>query len=127
MPFLSDGAGALTTRPKLEPSGSRRAAYSDIDHNGHVNNARYIQWIQDMLDESILNSANRFRIDINYLAEIRPQETISLWNCDCSPDDEGAGNSTVFTPFEITELWAFEGKHGDSDQSAFRAELRCGA
>lgn len=79
MPAINDGAGALSARTNLEGAGSRRAAYSDIDYNGHVNNARYIQWIQDMLDERVLEEANRFRLDINYLAEIRPQETISLW------------------------------------------------
>lgn len=126
MPTLADGAGSLTARPELEQVGNRRAAYSDIDYNGHVNNARYVQWIQDILDEPVLNSANQFRLDINYLAEIRPRETISLWKGAVTPAEAGAETGTLFTPFEISELWAFEGKHTDSDQSAFRAELRCG-
>ncbi|WP_304225265.1 acyl-[acyl-carrier-protein] thioesterase [Gracilinema caldarium] len=127
MPAISDGAGALSARTKLEPAGSRRAAYSDIDYNGHVNNARYIQWIQDMLDERVLEESNHFRLDINYLAEIRPQETISLWLGSADELDQTVNETRLFAPFEVTECWAFEGKHTDSEQSAFRAELRCGA
>ncbi len=127
IPAISDGAGALIARTNLGAAGSRRAAYSDIDYNGHVNNARYVQWIQDMLDEQILEGTNRFRLDINYLAEIRPQETISLWLGSLGELDQPINGISLFTPFEVTEAWAFEGKHTDSGQSAFRAELYCGA
>lgn len=127
MPAIQDGVQSLPQRQELQSAGSRRAAYSDIDYNGHVNNARYIQWIQDMLDESVLDGANKFRLDINYLAEIRPQETISLWKSTIPLQETASDENTPFTPFEITELWAFEGKHIDTDQSSFRAELRCGA
>ncbi len=56
----------------------RRAGYSDIDYNGHVNNARYVQWIQDILPmEPLLNAAS-LRLDINYLAELRHGEKAGL-------------------------------------------------
>jgi len=127
MPAIQDGVSALKPHQNLQTAGTRKAAYSDIDYNGHVNNARYIQWIQDMLDESILDGANRFRLDINYLAEIRPQETISLWKAPLGNQNDETEQGTPFTPFEVTDLWAFEGRHIDSGQSSFRAELRCGA
>lgn len=127
MPAIQDGVSALKPHQNLQTAGTRKAAYSDIDYNGHVNNARYIQWIQDMLDESILDGANRFRLDINYLAEIRPQETISLWKAPLGNQNDETEQGTPFTPFEVTDLWAFEGRHIDSSQSSFRAELRCGA
>jgi acyl-ACP thioesterase len=127
MPALTDGARALTERPELKAAGTRTAAYSDIDYNGHVNNARYIQWIQDMLDEAVLDTANHFRLDINYLAEIRPQETISLWKRPLAIQEYETEEAPLFTPFEVSTCWAFEGKHIDSGQCSFRAELRCGA
>lgn len=126
MPTIQDGVVSLKSQQDLQNAGTRSAAYSDIDYNGHVNNARYVQWIQDMLEESILERANRFRLDINYLAEIRPQETISLWKAPMANSNDETEQEALFTPFELTELWALEGRHIDSGQSSFRAELRCG-
>ncbi len=48
---LADGAPSLKIpepdSSNLEKSFKRRASYSDLDYNGHVNNSRYIQWAQD--------------------------------------------------------------------------------
>ncbi|MDR2103237.1 MAG: acyl-ACP thioesterase, partial [Treponema sp.] len=54
---LPGGGGALEARDGLIKAGERRAAYSDIDYNGHVNNTRYIQWIQDITEPEILERA----------------------------------------------------------------------
>ncbi len=108
---LPDGAQGIDTEDDLVKIYDRQAGYSDIDYNGHVNNARYVQWIQDAVDPEILYDANQMRLDINYLSEVKPGESISLWAC---PVKAKKGT------------WAVEGKHFDSDIPAFRAQLWTG-
>jgi acyl-ACP thioesterase len=107
---LPSGAASLETRDNLVKAGERKALYSDVDYNGHVNNVRYIQWIEDAVKDGLLESADRIRLDINYLNEIKPGETTEIF---VSPLDE-AGS------------FAFEGRviGADARQAAFRAELR---
>ncbi|MDR1972817.1 MAG: acyl-ACP thioesterase [Treponema sp.] len=70
---------SLESRGDVRRLGERRALYSDVDYNGHVNNARYIQWIQDLMDPGILESCRGARLDINYLGEVQAGETVELW------------------------------------------------
>jgi hypothetical protein len=104
------GAASLEIRDFLVKTGERKAAYSDIDYNGHVNNARYIQWIQDAVQPGLLEEAEKMRLDINYLSEIKPGETTEIF---CAPLEENGA-------------FAFEGRKtgGQAGQAAFRAELR---
>jgi acyl-ACP thioesterase len=92
----------------LKKNTERTACYSDIDYYGHVNNARYIQWIQDAADTETLTAASRFRLDINYLSEVMPGDTVEIWTADAG------------------QCFAFEGKRPGSGQAVFRAELRIG-
>jgi medium-chain acyl-[acyl-carrier-protein] hydrolase len=39
---------SLLPKP-LQEHTSRRVVYSDLDRNGHMNNARYLDWTQDLL------------------------------------------------------------------------------
>jgi medium-chain acyl-[acyl-carrier-protein] hydrolase len=105
MDALADGAKGLTERKDLVQVGRRTAAYSDIDYNGHVNNARYVQWIQDALPSVEIEAADRLRLDINYLSEVKPGDTVSLWTG------------------RIDGGWAIQGRHQSVDAPAFRAEL----
>jgi acyl-ACP thioesterase len=127
---LNDGINALTgspaaveTRPDFKrPStriGARKAAYSDIDYNGHVNNTRYIQWIQDTIEPGVLEAACQMRLDINYLSEVKFGETVELWS---TPIDF-AEVSAVAGVFGAADwAYAFEGRRAGA--AAFRAELR---
>lgn len=47
----------------------RVPAYSDFDYNRHVNNARYIEWVQDTLPMDLIASGIR-TLDIHYEHEI---------------------------------------------------------
>jgi acyl-ACP thioesterase len=98
----------LNPREDLKKSTERSACYSDIDYYGHVNNARYIQWIQDAADMEILTAASQFRLDINYLSEVMPGATVEIWTANAEP------------------CFAFEGRRPGSGQAVFRAELRTG-
>ncbi|MDR0876489.1 MAG: acyl-ACP thioesterase [Treponema sp.] len=111
---LPSGALSLEIRGGLEKLRERKAAYSDVDYNGHVNNVRYIQWIQDTLEPELLETAGRMRMDINYLSEIKPGETTEIWRVPITPDGSA--------PDSASAAFAFEGRK--ESQAAFRAELR---
>jgi acyl-ACP thioesterase len=109
---LADGGKGLDAPLGLERAAERTAAYSDIDFNGHMNNARYVQWIQDILEPGMLTRAKTMRLDINYLNEVKAGETLELWKSPISPPG-GPQNGAAL---------AVEGRRGG--QAAFRAELR---
>jgi acyl-ACP thioesterase len=111
---LNDGLDAfpnrvvnLETREGLVKTGERYALYSDIDFNGHVNNTRYVQWIQDSAVSGILEGAERLRLDVAYLQEVKPDECTELWQT-------ALGEGAV----------AFEGRRSES--AVFRSELYIG-
>ena len=109
----------------------RRACYSDIDYNGHVNNARYIQWIQDLLEFRILNNAKQIRIDINYLAEVLPEEDISLYLLPIETERVVKEERELYwqNPDPCTSAFAIEGRRGSCADAVpvFRAELKIGS
>ncbi|MBN2875823.1 MAG: acyl-ACP thioesterase [Spirochaetales bacterium] len=112
---LPDGARALAAAEHHVRAGGRSVAYSDLDYNGHMNNARYVQWIQDALEPDALADALAMRLDINYLAELRP----------------GASADLFQSPLPATEAWptrvAVEGRTTAEGTVSFRAELGLGA
>ncbi|MCL2380026.1 MAG: thioesterase [Treponema sp.] len=116
------GPAGLSTREHLAKQKERAALYSDIDYYGHANNARYIQWIQDATDMDVLTSADQIRLDINYLSEVLPGETVELW---AAPLQE-PGETTADYPRSTGPGFAYEGRRPDSGQAVFRAELRTG-
>jgi len=105
------GITGLEERKNLQKVMERKALYTDLDYNGHVNNVRYIQWIEDALDLQLLEKAGKMRLDINYLNEILEGEVVELLS---APVD--ANNASC--------AFAFEGRKKESGQVAFRAELR---
>jgi acyl-ACP thioesterase len=105
---LPGGAQGLKTLNGLAKSAERRAAYSDIDYNGHVNNARYVQWVQDIADNDKLVAADTMRFDINYLSEVKRGDIVEFWT---APLEEAAGYGLFV-----------EGRLGE--KPCFRAELR---
>ncbi|PKL23166.1 MAG: acyl-ACP thioesterase [Spirochaetae bacterium HGW-Spirochaetae-3] len=107
---LPDGAGAIAASEGLEKAMDRVVGYSDLDCNGHMNNARYVQWIQDALDPAELAEASAMRLDINYLAEMRLGVPAGLY--------AGAIDGDAAWPLRR----AIEGRTSEG-QSSFRAEL----
>jgi len=113
----TDGAAGLIERENLQKSVERKALYTDLDANGHVNNARYVQWIEDTLDPQLLENAGKLRMDINYLNEIFRDEIVELFSVPIYSED-GPENASADYAF------AFEGRKKEGGQPAFRAELR---
>jgi acyl-ACP thioesterase len=110
---LPDGAGELPVRKRLSKAAERRALYSDIDYNGHVNNTRYIQWLQDVTEPKILERAFRMRLDVNYLTETKPGEITQLWTAAIKGE-----------PDQPMAALAYEGRRNLGSKAVFRAELR---
>lgn len=48
----------------------RKAHYSEIDLNGHMNNAHYVRWTVDMLPMDLLEAYQISSLEINYTASI---------------------------------------------------------
>jgi len=118
------GAAGLNPRENLAKVMERGALYSDIDYYGHANNARYVQWIQDATDMDALTKADQFRLDINYLNEVMPGNTVELWAAPLEKDIpiENTGDY----PPAPGPAFAYEGRRPESAQAVFRAELRTG-
>ncbi|MDR2796399.1 MAG: acyl-ACP thioesterase [Spirochaetaceae bacterium] len=108
--FLEGGARSLAKHDGLVKTAERTSLYSDIDFNGHVNNARYIQWIQDALPKDFIKNAVKLRIDINYVNEVVLGETVEIYSSSPCPA------STL----------ALEGRKVSDRQAAFRAEIKIG-
>ena len=125
------GAAGLGPRENLVKAAERGALYSDIDYFGHVNNARYIQWIQDATDMDVLTAAAQIRFDINYLSEVLPGDTVEILTAaieeaGTGEDDGSAAVSARDYPRRSGPGFAYEGRRPGSDQAVFRAELRTG-
>ena len=129
---LPGGCASIENRECSAKAGERRAVYSDIDYNGHVNNVRYIQWIQDAADAEALVKADSIRLDMNYTSETRIGELTEFWTSPLDmakglplqDSDNAASNS--FIPRDCEYASYIEGQRPGTGQQVFRAELRLG-
>jgi len=124
------GPAGLGFRENLFKKTDRTALYSDIDYFGHVNNARYVQWIQDLTDTDVLTAADQIRLDINYISEVRPGEVVELWSAPLGESRPETGISpspdSADYPTDPGPGFAYEGRRLPSGQAVFRAELYTG-
>jgi acyl-ACP thioesterase len=129
----NDGINAMPANPaSLDPRENmvkieeRTALYSDIDYYGHANNARIIQWILDATDMDLLTNASQARLDINYLSEVKPGETINLWLAPIENNPADINPEALSRDYPSSPRYAFahEGRRPDTGQATFRAELR---
>jgi acyl-ACP thioesterase len=63
----------------LQPCFSVQVGYSSVDILGHVNNARYIDWVTDCFSLEEHRAKKPAWIQINYLNEVKPGETVNLF------------------------------------------------
>jgi medium-chain acyl-[acyl-carrier-protein] hydrolase len=61
----------------LEPGMELPVRYSDIDVNGHVNNARYVGWLLDSYPIEFHQNHSVLQFEINFLAETRAGESLT--------------------------------------------------
>ncbi len=63
---------------KLEEVREKKVLYSDIDMNGHANNAKYIEWIIDSLPIEFISQKEITDLKINYISEAQLGETLKI-------------------------------------------------
>jgi acyl-ACP thioesterase len=84
---------ALKEEPRELPGCEREGTearltvrYSDLDVNGHVNNARYVGWIMDVYPVDFHKTHEVASLEVNYLRETVGGEEVSIWS-----NEAGAG------------------------------------
>ena len=85
-----------------------RAGYSAVDQMGHVNNARYVEWISDAISFEQYSSRQLAWMQINYINEVKPGDEVSL-SLGPNPIQDGT--------------WAVQGVNRMSSGLAFEALL----
>ncbi|HEX2927618.1 MAG TPA: acyl-ACP thioesterase domain-containing protein [Ruminiclostridium sp.] len=71
--------GRLKPKGELQPVYKKHVGFSDIDINGHVNNAKYIDYISDCFSLEKHGEYNIKSIQVNYVNEAVAGDTISLY------------------------------------------------
>ena len=64
----------------FEPQQTQKQipVYSDFDYNGHVNNAKYIEWVEDMLPAEEHKTRVISELEMKYEAEILPGSEVLI-------------------------------------------------
>ena len=68
----------LKSSGQMETVYKRVVGYSDIDFNGHVNNSKYVDFIMDCFDIEKHNKYTVKSIEVHFINEILPGNTITL-------------------------------------------------
>ncbi|MDN5203223.1 thioesterase [Fulvivirgaceae bacterium BMA10] len=75
---LIDPLNKLNGHAALTGIMERRISYSDIDINEHVNNAKYIEWIEDCISEYLFEKLRIKELQVNFLAEVKFGQTLAF-------------------------------------------------
>lgn len=92
----------------IYPQFDITAHYSDIDIMGHVNNARYADWVTDCFPIDIFRQKHLHSLQINYIKEIKTGDCISV--------SKGKDNNTQ-------GQWLVTGNNQTSEEKAFEAAV----
>lgn len=63
---------------QLQNKAQRTVSYTDLDQNSHMNNTRYLDWIDDLLPSSFHKNHTVREMNICYLAEAREGQQLGL-------------------------------------------------
>ncbi len=73
---LKTPSGLVPVPP--EKTDRRRVVFSDLDINGHLNNARYLDWVSDLNSSEFHRDRQLRAMTVCYLAEAREGQTLDL-------------------------------------------------
>lgn len=73
---LDSPKGVLSTL--LSKERSRTVCFTDLDRNGHMNNTRYLDWIDDLLPSSFHREHSLKEFTVCYLSEAREGQALKL-------------------------------------------------
>lgn len=68
---------AIATRT-MERSVGRTVLFSDVDRNGHMNNTKYLDWVQDLLPSAFHEGHSLREMTVCYMTESREGQTLDL-------------------------------------------------
>ena len=88
----------LRTPKDMNLSMIKEIRYSDIDFNGHANNAKYIEWAFDCIDPELLINSEIDEYQINFNHEARLGDKISLTHSETENNSifiEGRNDDTI--------------------------------
>ena len=72
-----DAPHAIASRPMTQQT-TRKVVYSLLDQNGHMNNTRYMDWLDDLLPSEFHRQYTPREFTLCYLNEAREDEEITL-------------------------------------------------
>ena len=75
----------ITETAILEPGIELPVRYSDIDVNGHVNNARYVGWLLDSYPIEFHRDHSVSQFEINFLGETRAGDNLTTARAEVEP------------------------------------------
>lgn len=89
-----------------------RVRNSDLDLNGHVNNTRYAQWMQDAMPLALVEALRLHVYDVNFLAETRLGDDVGI---EMAPLSGTAGTGR--------QAWHVQGRRQENGKAVFTARL----
>lgn len=69
--------GSIVPKP-MDNTAVRRVGYTELDRNGHMNNTRYMDWIDDLLPSAFHAQHPVKEFTLCYLSEVTEDQEISL-------------------------------------------------
>ncbi len=105
---LNEPLEKIVLPDRIETSYQIQAGYSAVDLMGHVNNARYVDWIADCFSLEEHASHRLDWLQINFVNEVKPGESVSI-----AAGQDHAGSF----------LWFIQGTNQATEARAFEAML----
>lgn len=105
----SCGKVCMPADAEKEYAGTHIVSYSDVDMNGHTNNAMYMVWAMDSVGYGVSSSGPLKEVRISFNHETRPGDAVELYRAEGKSEDG-------------SPLYYVEG--AVSGNSAFCSELR---
>ena len=102
---IAEHCGKLAAPKGMEKARTREVLFSDVDFNGHTNNAKYVEWAFDTLDPQLLTAMTLDEYQINFNHETRLGDMVEIFRA-----DTGDGS------------WFLEGR--SQDKSVFQMTVR---
>lgn len=98
---------SLAVRP-MSNQLERTVRFTDLDRNGHMNNARYLEWVDDLLPSGFHQSHPIGDVTLCYVNEAREGQSLTVgWDM----DEQGALMVDIHSP------------NGDENQRIFAARI----
>lgn len=102
--------------------GDHIVSYSDVDLNGHTNNAMYLVWAMDAVGFAETSASPLKEVRINFNHETKPGEKVSLYRCMVGTEGQENTEDKAETSHREGAVYYIEGEV--DGHSAFCAELR---